>query len=142
MIPMRSIWAALVVFVPASGFAAPVPKSKVKPFAERMIGEWKVESRISNGQQSPPENGIWTIAESGEFTTQRDDVRFNWTYKLDATQSPVHISIANSSVTYLGIIEVDGDTMRLCYSLGGEKRPGNFSGEVGTTAITLTRKLK
>jgi uncharacterized protein (TIGR03067 family) len=67
------------------------------------------------------------------------------TVKLNKTAKPKELDIAgtegpNKGKTILGIYERDGDTLRVCYDLGGKNRPTEFKTTEGTQQLLITYK--
>ena len=65
------------------------------------------------------------------------------TVKLDPSASPKAIDIAgtegpNKGKTFLAIYELSGDTLRICYDLSGQSRPGEFRTEPNTALFLVT----
>jgi uncharacterized protein (TIGR03067 family) len=68
------------------------------------------------------------------------------TFKLDRAAKPKTMDLKYTrgvlkGDTQLAIYELDGDTLKVCYSFGkGEKRPTKFAGKVDGKALFLTYK--
>jgi uncharacterized protein (TIGR03067 family) len=68
------------------------------------------------------------------------------TFKLDRATKPKTMDLKYTrgvlkGDTQLAIYELDGDTLKVCYSFGkGEKRPSTFTGKVDGKALFLTYK--
>jgi RNA polymerase sigma factor (sigma-70 family) len=88
---------------------------------------WETVTRSINGKTLPPqrEKRTWVITEdkimqvgADGFLDQED------AYKLDPNPRPKAIDLTSPRFgTYLGIYELQGDTLKICY---GEKRPTEF----------------
>jgi uncharacterized protein (TIGR03067 family) len=69
------------------------------------------------------------------------------TYKMDATLKRKTIDITgtegpNVGKTFPAIYELRGDTLRICYGLGGNARPTEFKSPPGTQHFLVTYKRK
>ena len=67
------------------------------------------------------------------------------TLKLKPKAKPKEMDIIgtdgpNKGKTFLAIYERDGDTLRICYDLGGESRPTEFKTKEGTKQFLVTYK--
>lgn len=65
------------------------------------------------------------------------------TVKVDQTAAPMAIDIVgvvgpNKGKTILGIVEVEKDTLRVCYDFGGKDRPTEFTTAEGTQQFLVT----
>jgi len=69
------------------------------------------------------------------------------TYRLDPAAKPKTIDITgtegpNVGKTIPAIYELNGDTLRICYALGGGPRPTEFKSPAGTQVFLVTYKRK
>jgi len=67
------------------------------------------------------------------------------TVKLNPAAKPKELEIKgsdgpNKGKTILAIYERDGDTMRICYDLGGKNRPTEFKTKEGAPLFLVTYK--
>jgi uncharacterized protein (TIGR03067 family) len=138
-------WIALLLLA-ASGS----PSFSAEPAAEAitrelaaMAGSWRPISAANNGYPSSAGdlagllwvrdvNGNWKMSRDGEVVVQ-------WAVqKIDPTQTPRTIDIevmagAHQGVVYLGIYELDGDRLRICFALPDQPlRPTDFSAAKGS----------
>ena len=131
------------------GLGAPAPKAKEAPKKEFKIeGTWTVESVEGGGKDGPPD-GIKFVFGDGRITVE-EPVKGGGkghteeaTYTLDQTKTPVQIDIQpgkGKKEPVLGIILVDGDSMKLCFTKEGKERPTEFKPEgKDTMCMTLKR---
>ena len=100
------------------------------------------------------------VVEPGDFEGQSSVYDKNrWTWKvgdkvmrrgiitLDPTRLPRAINTWDSDgphedETVPGIYELKGDTLKLCFAMPGEKRPGAFTTTSGTGAFLVVYKRK
>jgi uncharacterized protein (TIGR03067 family) len=73
------------------------------------------------------------ILSDGRYTYQND----RGTYKISPTENPKAMDITgtegpNHGKTFLAIYELTGDSLRICYDLGGSTRPSEFTTRAGT----------
>lgn len=121
----------------ASLSAAPVPKQKVLPLADRLNGAWEVQTRETEGGITDGETTTWTISE-GKLISTRGGGMNTWTLTLDVDSDPAHYDLSFANTRYTGIIEVDGDSLRVCHTIVGY-RPKSFSTEQGAEIVILRR---
>ena len=71
------------------------------------------------------------VIKGDTYTVMVGDVVDKGTTKRDASKTPKTIDIVgtegpNKGKTILGIYELNGDTLRVCYDLSGKGRPAEF----------------
>lgn len=112
---------------------------------ERMQGEWALESMIRDGERIPDDDAqaLFRSVKGTEYTVSRyDKVAGKGTFALDAFKQPREIDIrpktaAADAKPILGIYELNGDTLKMCYGQPGKPRPTAFESKEGS-GITLT----
>jgi uncharacterized protein (TIGR03067 family) len=112
---------------------------------EALQGTWRVEKLTARGKEVPPEK-----AKAITFVIERDavkrlvngvDRKDPATLKVDASKKPAQIDLVpakEGDPTMLGIYELDGDTLRWCFS--AKKRPAKFEAPTGGDATLLILK--
>ena len=87
---------------------------------EKIQGTWKVVSAEDSGRKAPDEavkNMKWVITKD-TITYKFGDKTTKWSYKLDATKKPKWIDLTEGDRTMLGIYELDGDNLKICFPEG------------------------
>ena len=108
-----------------------------------LAGTWRPVSTENNGYKASEEDlkgNRWIRDVDGRWTMRRGDKTVvEWAVKkIDATKNPKTIDIeitagAYKGVVYLGIYELDGDTLRICFALPDrDERPTEFSASKGS----------
>lgn len=115
----------------------------VKKELKAMAGTWRPVSAENNGFKVP-EDGLKdtrrALDADGKWTTRRgEETVVEWKVKrLDPTKTPkaIDIEVASGSykgVVYLGIYELEGDTLRICFAMPDRPvRPTEFSAGKGS----------
>ncbi len=102
---------------------------------KELKGTWQLKSEVKDGenkdadyvksvQMSFDAKGDWAL-------TKEDAVIFKGTSKLESSKKPKQIDFTltspeeNKDIQVQGIYELKGDTLRLCYTINGE-RPTEF----------------
>jgi len=106
-------------------------------------GTWILTSAELGGQKLPLESfkDGKLILTDGQYTYQND----HGTYKLILAEKPKAMDISgmdgpNKGKTFLAIYELTGDTLRICYDLGGKTRPNEFATKAGTQQFLASYK--
>ena len=98
------------------------------------------EKKGKKGTEGSMAGMLWTGEADGKWTARRDGkVQVEWAAKrIDPTQNPKTVDIevmagAYKGVVYLGIYELEGDTLRSCFAMPDRpERPTDFSAAKGT----------
>jgi uncharacterized protein (TIGR03067 family) len=149
---MRS---SLVPLFCAVGFAAlgwsgaPADdKADLGKEVRKFQGTWTIESSETGGKAIPPGElkGLIVIFEGDKHTVKRgDEVIQVGTQKLDPSESPKAIDVTmtegpNKGAVMLGIYEIDGDTLKVCFDPRGKKRPTEFKSPPGSENFVNVHK--
>ena len=115
---MRSF--ALILLFAAPTLAAPVPKElKYRSDAACYVGTWDTVVSESNGK--PYSKARWTFDDKLKMTSNPLPGGVGgtsiWIIKIDPKQTPKTIDIGS----YPGIYEIDGDDIKIAYTLGGPR---------------------
>ena len=141
-----------VVVVAAAKPIRPGP-AEAKPDQDLLQGDWTVASAVKDNDDNPQgEFDQWT------YTFKENEIlihakRLNGpaldekaTFKLDSTKTPKQIDIVPQNpdrggglVSFQGIYELEGNTLRICKAIPGEARPTEFTTKIGV--VTLRRKI-
>jgi len=136
MTPSILITAALVL-------GAPAPKEAPKE-APKLEGDWIVES-FEGPKEGPPGAITFRFTDSkisvmeGKREKPEDAL-----YTVDLKAKPATIDIrperGQKDGVVTGIIEINGDTMKLCFARESGKRPTEFKGDAANGVMLI--KLK
>jgi uncharacterized protein (TIGR03067 family) len=69
------------------------------------------------------------------------------TQKLDPSKSPKTLDAKvtdgpNKGAVILGIYEISGDTLKVCFDPEGKKRPTEFKSESGSQTLVVHKRVK
>lgn len=124
-------------------------KEAAKYDAEKALGKWKLtEGKIAGKAIGDEQKKGFYIIEKDKFHIQGEDGKDVWVmeYTLNAKASPAEVDMTITVAPFdeakkmkgLGIVELDGDTFKLCYDPSGKERPKKFEGDSVHT-FTLKR---
>ena len=140
---MHRLFAGLIVTmlwaIPAT--SAPRPKDRTKPLAENILGEWKVETRATENGETKDGMTDWKIGD-GKLTSNVGGVESAWELKLDAKTVPATFDLTQNGSALHGIVEITGDTLRVCYRFNDGERPTKFEAKDGAYLTILSRPGK
>ncbi|OWK43342.1 TIGR03067 domain-containing protein [Fimbriiglobus ruber] len=110
-------------------------------------GTWLPSTAELAGKMFPDEvrKTIKLVVKDDKYTVTVGKQVDQGTVKRNPTAKPKEIDITgtdgpNKGKTILGIYELDGDTLRVCYDLGGKSRPTEFKTKEGTPLFLVTYK--
>jgi uncharacterized protein (TIGR03067 family) len=131
--------------------AAPAPPEKEKKDEEKIQGNWTVVSREFLGKKAPESDlkALKVTIKDGTLTMDDGTKKETIPYKLDASKNPKSIDLANTGIeskeTTLAIYELDGDSLKICWSeKDPEHRATKFASDEdsGQTMIVFKREKK
>lgn len=112
----------------------------------KLVGEWSYTEGMRGGEKVGKESLSAKVTFTKDMVTvpAGPDAKFLMAYKLDTKKSPVEIDleIKDGPVKEgkaLGIIQLDGDTLKLCYTPEG-KRPAKFESTKENNAFYFVLK--
>jgi len=113
----------------------------------KLKGTYTIVKGERHGKALPESDfkgSVVTFTEDKIYGTDRDKKEFfGATYKLDASRTPVVIHMTSTSPKKGekadGVIEQDGDTVRICYALPGGMAPTSFKAEEKQQYFVLKR---
>lgn len=98
-----------------------------------MDGTWLPTDAELAGEKFPEEirKTLKLVIKDNNYTVSVDEKLDKGTVKLNPSTKPKEMDIIgvegpNKGKTFLAIYEIDGDTLKVCYDLGGTKRPVEF----------------
>jgi uncharacterized protein (TIGR03067 family) len=112
-----------------------------------MEGEWTPTKGEFGGKPFPDEilKSIKLVLKGDTYTVGAGDQTDRGTVKLDASKTPKTMDITgtegpNKGKSFPAIYELSGDTLKVCYNLGGSDRPAEFKTKEGTQLFLVTYK--
>jgi RNA polymerase sigma factor (sigma-70 family) len=128
--------------------AAPNEEAKMKAELKKLQGTWNmVALEIENAKMAANAfKGSKIVVKDDTFTTISMGANYKGTLKIDITSTPKTIDMMftegpEKGNTSLGIYELDGDTWKICLTLGGNKaRPKEFVTKPGSSHALETLK--
>ena len=146
---------SLVALFCAVGFAASGgsgtladEKADLEKEVRKFQGIWTFESSEAGGKKLPIDElkGLILTFEGAKHTVKKgDEVIQVGTQKLDPSKSPKTIDVTmvegpNKGTVMLGIYEIDGDTLKVCFDPQGKKRPTEFKSAAGSENFVNVHK--
>jgi uncharacterized protein (TIGR03067 family) len=121
------------------------PAEANKKDREKMQGDWVAASQVIDGAKLSDDESqsiFRTVKDDGYTVSLFDKPLGKGTFTIDATKKPKTIdarpaTAAKDAPPLLGIYEIDGDTMRVCFAGAGKGRPKDFECKAGS-GHTLT----
>lgn len=125
-------------------------KADVEKELKKFQGTWTFESVDAGGKEVPAAEfkGITVTFEGDKYTVKKgDEVIQAATQKLDPSKSPKTLDVTvaegpNKGVVMLGIYEISGDTLKVCFDPEGKKRPTQFKSASGSQTLVVHKRVK
>ena len=125
-------------------------KADVEKELKKFQGTWTFESVEAGGKKLPADQfkGITVTFEGDKYAVKKgDEVVEAATQKLDPSRSPKTLDAKvtdgpNKGAVILGIYEISGDTLKVCFDPEGKKRPMEFKGESGSQTLVVHKRVK
>jgi uncharacterized protein (TIGR03067 family) len=117
---------------------------------KKLQGTWQFTAQEMDGKPRPAEQLIklkitftddkWSVADDGKVIQAG-------THKLDPTKKPAQVDALvkegqDKGNTMLGIYELKGNKMRVCFDPQGKERPTGFSAKAGQFSAVIERDKK
>jgi uncharacterized protein (TIGR03067 family) len=123
-------------------------KADVEKEVMKFQGAWTFASVEAEGKEQPAaEFKTMTVTFTGDkFTVKKgEEVIQVGTQKLDPSRSPKTIDVKvtrglSQGAVMLGIYEISGDTLRVCFDPEGKKRPTQFKSAAGSQVFVAVHK--
>jgi uncharacterized protein (TIGR03067 family) len=121
----------------AAGVAA---EDTGKADLKRLEGTWRMTSVEIDGKKIPPDDlkPMSVVFRGDTYTVKNDDKEVEkGTQKLDPSQTPKTIDAhvvegSDKGKDQLGIYELSGDTLKVCFAAAGQERPKEFASKPGS----------
>lgn len=138
---------ACVVFAVA-GLALADEKADNEKVLKAMAGTWAFESHVMGGEKAPPEalKALVITFEGDKFVVKMGDKVVQAGTNSVATGKKPHTvdSIVTEGegkgTTMKGILELDGDTMKVCFDTSGKTRPEKYESPAKSEMVSLVLK--
>ena len=125
-------------------------EADVEKELKKFQGTWTFESVEAGGKKLPADQfkGITVTFEGDKYAVKKgDEVVEAATQKLDPSKSPKTLDAKvtdgpNKGAVILGIYEISGDTLKVCFDPEGKKRPTEFKGESGSQTLVVHKRVK
>ena len=148
---MRKIWATAVlatVTVVTGTTGVRSDDKKTDMTAEKLVGTYQIVKGEEYGGK-PPKEDVTKV--TVKFTKDRitafdgnNKELYVQTYKLDPSKKPMGIMMTNvkpsEGMKAKGLIEVEGDTLKLIYALPGGEMPTEFKTKAKQLMFEMTKK--
>ena len=150
-IALVTLLCTLVLTTPGGTGARADDKAGVEKELKKFQGTWTFESVAAGGKEVPAAEfkGMTVTFEGDKYTVMKgDEVIQVGTEKLDPSKSPktVDVTVAeglNKGAVMLGIYEISGDTLKVCFDPEGKKRPTEFKSASGSqTFVNVHKRVK
>ena len=126
-------------------------KADLEKEVKKFQGAWTIESSVTGGKEIPAgdlKEFILTFEGEKHTLKKGDEVIQVGTQKIDPSKSPKTIDVTmtegpNKGAVMLGIYEIDGDTLKVCFDPQGKKRPTEFkSGPGSVNFVNVHKRVK
>ncbi len=126
-------------------------KADLEKELEKFQGRWTFESSEADGKELPAAElkGFILTFEGDKHTVKKGDELIQaGTMKLDPSKSPKAIDVTitvgpGKGTVMLGIYELSGDTLKVCFDAQGKKRPTEFKSAPGSEIfVNVHKRLK
>ncbi|MCA8988653.1 MAG: TIGR03067 domain-containing protein, partial [Planctomycetaceae bacterium] len=112
---------------------------------ERIQGTWQVTYSEDSGRIAPQEmlKNLRFVFDQNTLTTEMGERKTVSNYTLNPQSKPKSIDITEGGRTKLGIYDLEGDTLRICFAENSEKRPTAFDSqpESANDVIIMLKRL-
>ena len=146
---MRAFVAPAALLLSLAVAAGDDKKTDDKPAADlkALAGKWKLEKAELGGKDALGflKDLKFEIGEGGKYAIELGGQKDIGTFSVDPSKKPAEMDIKgtegpNKDKTIKAIYKLDGDTVTICYGLGGGDRPTKFETKEGTMQFLAVYK--
>ena len=149
-IALLTLLGTLVLAATGGAGARADDKAEVGKELKKFHGVWTFESVEAGGKKAPADGfkGMTVTFAGDKYKVKKgDEVIQSATQKLDPSRSPKTIDVTvdeglNKGAVMLGIYEISGDTLKVCFDAEGKKRPTEFKTSSGSQTLVVHKRVK
>ena len=149
-IALETLLCTLVLTASGGTGARADDRADVEKELKKFQGTWTFASVEAGGKEEPAAQfkGMTLTFEGDKHTVKKgDEVIQVGTQKLDPSKSPKTLDVTvaegpNKGAVMLGIYEISGDTLKVCFDPEGKKRPTEFKGASGSQTLVVHKRVK
>jgi uncharacterized protein (TIGR03067 family) len=139
---------ALLVVSPLRAADTEKDAKEAKLDPAKLVGTWTYVSSEKNGEKVDAERlkGQTVILTKETLTLKSDEATFVMKYVLGLDKTPVTISLTmtespfGAGATAEGILELNGDDLKICYSPTGGEAPKKFEAKEGDVRLLVLKR--
>jgi uncharacterized protein (TIGR03067 family) len=149
-IALVTLLCTLVLTASGGTDARPDASAGVDKELKKFQGTWTFASVEVGGKEAPAAEfkDMTVTFEGDKYTVKKGaDVIQVGTQKLDPSKSPKALDVTvaeglNKGAVMLGIYEISGDTLKVCFDPEGKKRPTEFTSASGSQIFVVHKRVK
>jgi uncharacterized protein (TIGR03067 family) len=150
-IALVTLLCTLILTAPGGTGARADGKADVEKELKKFQGTWTFTSVETGGKEEPAAEfkGMTVTFQGDKYTVKKgDEVIQVGTQKLDPSRSPKALDVTvaeglSKGAVMLGIYEISGDTLKVCFDPEGKKRPTEFKSASGSqTFVAVHKRVK
>ena len=123
------------------------PDDAAEKVLKTLVGKWKVEKAELGGKDAMAfaKDVKLELLAGGKYKLDLLGQKDEGTFTVDPAKKPAEMDIKgvegpNKGKTIKTIYKIDGDTVTICYALGGGDRPTKFETKEGTMQFLVVYK--
>ncbi len=118
--------------------------AKVTGDAEKIQGYWQAISAEVDGKIVPQSElkELQVVIGKDSMSSPKGKISLICDYQIDSNQTPKQINMTQDQRKVLGIFDLDGDTLRICFAADSGTRPSSFDTQKNQSSGTISFHLK